>query len=454
MPWLYSLLLIAPALLLIETLRGAVHESQMIATQIKQSELQGLRWKALAQAEGLKVLRHSVAHPEGPTASWTEHADVRRYWSEIQRGGPQYLYAAVIDRDGDILLHSDPNHAGRQLQRGWYDYRTTEYGSDLTFSQANPLAGVRPAYDVSIELGDVATEGDRLHMGLDAQWLDQRISSRQRSALAHWAGVLALVGCVELAAGWALVAIARHYNRLQKTVAGHARKRSRELSQIGSGLAHEIRNPLHALRLNLHTLRRAMGGKSSLPPDQIVATINESDSAIDRLDQLMHDLLMFSEPTQGQVAEVDLVNEVRATLRLLSEDFKREQIAVRDALPSEPAQIAIDPTRLRQSLLNLLTFAQHRSGKSGTIEVAVAEDEDGIELSIADSGPALAADQQRKVFEPFQAPSETGSGLGLALVQTYIEEAGGKVSFNGVGTTKSCCRVWFPLAESVKGGTL
>jgi signal transduction histidine kinase len=66
----------------------------------------------------------------------------------------------------------------------------------------------------------------------------------------------------------------------------------------------------------------------------------------------------------------------------------------------------------------------------------------------------LAAEQQKKVFEPFQATAETGSGLGLALVQTYIEEVGGKVSWSGDGTAKSRSRVWFPLAESAKGGTL
>jgi signal transduction histidine kinase len=339
------------------------------------------------------------------------------------------------------------------VERDWYDRRISEFGDDLTWSRRSQLASNRAAYDAAIELRS-ARNPVVLHAGLDAKWLDEKLATQQRSVVTHWAGVLALVAIVNSFVGWALLSIIHNHQRLQRLLTTQARKRARELAQIGAGLAHEIRNPLHALRINLHTLRRAMGGKSSLPPEQLVATIDESDDSIDRLDQLMRDMLMFSDPSPGQMAKVDLVHEVQATLRLLAEDFKRQQIAVRETLPASPAPISIDPTRLRQSLLNLLTFAQHRSGKSGTIEVAVATNGDGIELSVGDSGPAMAADQQKQMFEPFQATAETGSGLGLALVQTYVEEVGGKVSFDGSGAAKSRCLVWFPLAESAIGGTL
>jgi signal transduction histidine kinase len=220
------------------------------------------------------------------------------------------------------------------------------------------------------------------------------------------------------------------------------------MAQLGSGLAHEIRNPLHALRINLHTLRRAFGGRSSLPEDQLVATIEESDAAIDRLDGLMRDLLQFADPSAGEIAEIDVVQEVQATLGLLAEDLRRDQIQVRTHFPHETAPVAIDPVRLRQSLLNLLTFAQHRAGKSGAISVVVKRADGEVEITVGDSGPALPEDQRNRVFEPFQAPAETGSGLGLALVQVYVEEAGGRAKWDDDATANSRCRLWFPLALS------
>ena len=87
--------------------------------------------------------------------------------------------------------------------------------------------------------------------------------------------------------------LARGQGRMWRVLRGQTRQRSRELSQIGSGLAHEIRNPLHALRINLHTLRRSFSSRNPLPEDQLIDTIEESASAIDRLDELMRDLVQY-----------------------------------------------------------------------------------------------------------------------------------------------------------------
>jgi len=235
---------------------------------------------------------------------------------------------------------------------------------------------------------------------------------------------------------------------------GQTRQRSRELSQIGAGLAHEVRNPLHALRINLHTVRRSFSSRNKLPEDQLMATIEESESAIERLDELMRDLVQFTDRTAGKASDVDLAHEVRATLSLLAETLQHERIDVSSQFPSEPAPIAIDPVRLRQLLLNVLTMAQHRAGKSGKIEVQVDRVDGGVELAVGDSGPQLPDDQRTRIFEPFQAPAETGSGLGLALVQVYVEEAGGRAVWDD-GAAAGRCRLWFPLAPSApKGGHL
>jgi signal transduction histidine kinase len=202
----------------------------------------------------------------------------------------------------------------------------------------------------------------------------------------------------------------------------------------------------------LHTLRRALGGRSSLPPEQLTATIDESDAAIDRLDALMRDFLQYSDPSSAKTIQVDLGQEVQATLRLLGEDFRREGIEVREQIAAEALPISTDAGRLKQTLLNLFTFAQHRAGKTGTIEVEVARSNGAALLSVGDSGPPLSESQRRRLFEPFQAPVETGSGLGLALVQTFVEEAGGGVIYDESDPHQGRCRMWFPLDRSTAIG--
>jgi signal transduction histidine kinase len=218
------------------------------------------------------------------------------------------------------------------------------------------------------------------------------------------------------------------------------------LAKLGAGLAHEIRNPLHALRINLHVLRRAFRGHSTLSEDQLDATIRESNSAIDRLELLMRDLLQLSDSSEGNVSKVSIMHEVQAALDLLAEDLRRDQISIHCRPTADNISIAMDPGRLRQSLLSLLTFAQKRAGKGGSIEVGVARHGHGVEIKICDSGPALTAEQSEHLFEPFQAPVESGTGLGLALAQLNVECAGGCTSWDSAAAGSGCCRVWFPIA--------
>jgi signal transduction histidine kinase len=114
--------------------------------------------------------------------------------------------------------------------------------------------------------------------------------------------------------------------------------------------------------------------------------------------------------------------------------------------------VSLDPVRLRQIILNLLTFAQHNTGHDGTIEVQVSSSGPHAEIVVADGGATLTEDQQTHLFEPFQAPSPTGSGLGLALVKTFAEAVGGAVSCERRDPTGNRIRVWLPLATSRPGG--
>lgn len=415
-----------------------------------QTELRALDAEATQRAKGLEAVIDRNTYQELPLAEILAQPLVQEFWTHTGPTADHRLYSAIVDPHGTIVLHGDKGKIGRQLDRGWYDSRLPEYGN-VTYSSKSVLNGNGPVYDVSKPVKFDGAKGE-YHAGIDAAWLDRKIAAAQRLVLVRWSAAFAIVLFVVVAGGWSLARLARFFRHNDLALAAGSKKRAYELSQIGSGLAHEVRNPLHALRINLHTLRRALGGRSALPPDQLVATVDESDAAIDRLDELMRDFLQYSDPTAGTATQVDLVHETEATLRLLAEDFRRDQIRVERQLPSEPAQVDIDPQRLRQVLLNLLTFAQHRAGKSGVIRVSVERQNAGVELRVGDSGPLLPEKQREKLFEPFQAPAETGSGLGLALVQAFVEEAGGRATCNGEGSEKGRCRLWFPLDRAAVQG--
>src|SRR4051812_15788913 len=351
-PWAYVLICAPLVLLLIEFLRGAVHETQHVGADTLRTEMRQLQSHALQRATALSTLMESHTSQDEPWKTLRDRSWFKDYWSGLKLESPHQLYAAIVDDAGTIVMHTDPQRIGRRLERGWYERQLSDVGPNVVEIQKSTLSIDRPAFDVTAPL-EVAGQwlGD-YHEGLDGQWLEARVAQLRRGMMGHWLWILLVVMAVDAAAVGGLLFLARTQRRLWQALRGGTRQRARELAQLGSGLAHEIRNPLHALRINLHTLKRGFGGRSSLPEDQLVATIEESNAAIDRLDALMRDLLQFSDPSAGQIAEVDVVHEVQTTLGLLAEDFRREQIEVRTRLCPQGTPVVIDALRLRQSMLN------------------------------------------------------------------------------------------------------
>ncbi len=232
------------------------------------------------------------------------------------------------------------------------------------------------------------------------------------------------------------------------------RERAHELSLLGSGLAHEVRNPLHALRLNLHIVRRAMTNRGSLAPEELLETIHHSDAAIERIEAVLRDLVQFVEPTVGRVVGIDLVGEVQAALSLLASDRKCDAIKVDISQCSQSAEIQVDAGRLRQAMLSLLSFVQFRAGKQGKIEIESSLSGEQIELSIAHRALPLSSDLVERLFEPFQfqAPLRSGTGLELALARLNIEAAGGSVRYEQSPPDISWLVLSFPTQNATVNG--
>jgi signal transduction histidine kinase len=443
--WALALVAVPLVLLVVEFLRGAMYETELISKQTLLSEIQALQGAALQHGEGLQTLidargAAALAWPEIRIQPW-----FKDYWSNIQLQPVRDSYAAIVDASGTIVMHTNADRIGKRLGGGWYEKKVSESGPDVVWALHSPVSGDAAVYDVSSPLMPAGMSLGDYHQGLDSHWLDAKIQNQRSAATQRWFWVLLLIGGVDSAAIASLVYLARGQRQSSTALTASGHKRTKELAQIGSGLAHEIRNPLHALRINLHTLKRAIGGRQ-LPPEQLVATVDESNAAIDRLDTLIRDFLQFADPSTGERENVDVIQTLRTTLILLSDNLHREQIQVRSNLPPGPAIVSINPLRLKQLLLNVLTFAQNRVEKGGRINIDVKVEPKTVEISVGDTGPAIIDEQKTRLFEPFQAPAETGSGLGLALVHVFAEEIGGHASWVGNGTDGSRCRVQLPLA--------
>jgi signal transduction histidine kinase len=232
--------------------------------------------------------------------------------------------------------------------------------------------------------------------------------------------------------------IARCFNDMARTL---ERQRADQLAFLG-GVAHEIRNPLGALKLATGMIRP----DQPLPPEpavrQLVARI---DRQIGRLDRMAHDFLDASRIESGhlelKVEDCDARELARVTLDLFEPAARIHPLEV--SAPDEPVRVRCDPVRIEQVLANLVSNAIKYSPPGGSVRVIVAQRPEVVVIAVADEGVGMSADDLEHVFDPFRRGAGAthaipGAGLGLFVARRIVEAHGGKItveSVQGAGTT-------------------
>src|SRR5688572_29797698 len=234
----------------------------------------------------------------------------------------------------------------------------------------------------------------------------------------------------------------------------HRQKQRAELEQQGmlaergltaAVLAHEIRNPLAALRFQLHSLRRNAQDESRTT--RVADTI---DAELMRIQQLVQDYLVHEKAQAMRVLPVELSEAVRDLQTLMGELLRDG--GTRFVLEEESSKVivACDPHALRQILMNLVINAQQAMGRGGTITMRIRRSEGMGTIAVSDTGPGIPAEMRDKLFKPFATSKKGGSGIGLALVKRFVDNFGGSVSVESAEGKGTTFHLSLPLIESVR----
>lgn len=195
------------------------------------------------------------------------------------------------------------------------------------------------------------------------------------------------------------------------------------MGELTAGVAHEVRNPLGIIRVSVQLLEDPQCDREC-----IHEAANVIKQEIDRLDKVIKALLDFGRPSRPMMSYIDL-RTVLNDVVLFTDHFAR-QSSVRIQMDSMLSELPVlgDPDQLKQVFLNLVTNAvQAMEETGGTIDITAERDEHYISVVVKDSGPGIAPDELRKVFDPFFTLRSDGTGLGLTIVHRIIDAHNGRI---------------------------
>jgi signal transduction histidine kinase len=283
------------------------------------------------------------------------------------------------------------------------------------------------------QLFDLGQDLSQAHLELKKQLLTEAHQTLQQLRLSMFVALALL-----FVFGFALAVMVYHdtitplRSKLMKTQA--MVERNEKLAALGllaAGLAHEIRNPLTAVKAALFTQQKKLQPGS---PEQADAQVVERE--ILRLERIVNDFLKFARPAEPEpvVIAADLL---LLDVKLLFAPQLADKHILVNLEPAAPLHVKVDPAQMKQVLINLVQNAADSIGQEGTITLRARAarktlpngDKNAVMLEVADTGKGITAEVQKRLFDPFFTTKENGTGLGLSIAARIVQKHGGLLQY-------------------------
>lgn len=279
-----------------------------------------------------------------------------------------------------------------------------------------------------------------------------------------WAVLIGVGVAVPLAWFWSRHAIQRARDALARAAGA---EHLAELGTLTGGLAHEIKNPLSTVGLNLQLIQEDLAEvRDALPVEDSARTqLGRVQKRFDtvhreaaRLREILEDFLRFAGRFELDRQPVDLVAMLDELADFFEPQADQAGVRLRRQFPAEPVRAEVDPTLLKQAVLNLMINAvqamedakrddrAHGGANELMLAVEPSRGRRGPSIRVIDTGPGIDSDRQAEIFRPYVSTKRSGTGLGLPTTRRIVREHGGDIALDS--TPGQGCQFEIQLAGS------
>jgi len=230
-----------------------------------------------------------------------------------------------------------------------------------------------------------------------------------------------------------------------------------ELGKLTGELAHEIKNPLSTIKINLKLISEELkgSGAAGLQDDRRFARALKKIAVIqkeaDRLEQILDGFLRYVDRTELQLASVDINELVSDMVDFYSPQGRSHSITIRLGLYNEPLVCKVDADMLKQVILNLFINAQQAMSDGGELIIRTDRQKRDAVIAVSDTGSGIAPDKLPNIFDVYYSSRPRGSGLGLPTAKRIVEAHNGTIEVSSELGRGTLFTIKLPLPGVPKG---
>lgn len=212
------------------------------------------------------------------------------------------------------------------------------------------------------------------------------------------------------------------------------------MSIWAGALAHEIKNPLNTMRINLQLLEEEWDQSDESSITKTRKRLGTLNNEIDRLEEILNDFLRFARLPQPTFEKNNIAILVNELLDFTEPEAQQLNINIKRDINPDLPEIYLDSGQIKQALLNLILNAYQSMSSGGELTVKVYKTDSHVSIDVTDTGEGIPTERIGKLFNLFYSTKENGTGLGLSITKRIMDMHNGEIrikSEEGKGSTFS-----------------